>query len=143
MSNLSRFLKKNKIKKENAFYAPTVSLVDENGEPLKWEFKHISSKEAERLREEATIEVPIRGKGNMYRAKLDVSKYLASVVVASTVVPDLYNTELQQSYDVINPIDLLFALVDDPGEYTELCTWIQKFQGFNESIDDKVDEAKN
>ena len=34
MSNLSRFLKDNKIKKENIKYAATKSLVDEKGNPL-------------------------------------------------------------------------------------------------------------
>lgn len=143
MSDLSRFLKKNKIQKENGFFAPTTSITDENGKPLEWEFKHISSKDNERLRDDATLDIPIRGKANMYRTKVDISKYIANIIVASVVHPNLYNKELQDSYGVVTPHDLLYALVDDPGEYAELCSWIQKFQGFDEDIDDKVKEAKN
>ena len=45
MSNLSLFLKKNKVQKENTFYAATKSLCDEKGNPLKWELKAITTKE--------------------------------------------------------------------------------------------------
>ena len=61
----------------------------------------------------------------------------------SVAEPDLYDRELQDSYGVATPEDLLLAMVDDPGEYNDLAAFVQKFQGFNISFDDKVDEAKN
>lgn len=143
MSKFLRFMKPNKTTKANEFYAPTVSLCDENGKPLEWEFKHITSKQNEKMRENCTVDVPITGKPNMYRPKLNTSKYLTQMVVTSTVCPDLYDAELQDSYGVKTPEDLLFAMVDDAGEYQELCVWVQKFQGFTKTLSDKVDEAKN
>ena len=136
-------MKPNKTTKANEFYAPTTSLCDENGKPLEWEFKHITSKQNEQMRENCTVDVPITGKPNMYRPKLNTSKYLTQIVVTSTVCPDLYDAELQDSYGVKTPEDLLFALVDDAGEYQDLCVWVQKFQGFTKVLSDKVDEAKN
>lgn len=56
MSKFSRFMKANKIAKPNEKYAPTTTLQDENGEPLKWEFRQISSKENDELRESCTID---------------------------------------------------------------------------------------
>lgn len=143
MSKFLRFMKPNKTTKTNEFHAPTASLCDENGKPLEWEFKHITSKQNEQMRENCTVDVPITGKPNMYRPKLNTSKYLTQMVVASTVCPDLYDAELQDSYGVKTPEDLLFALVDDAGEYQDLCVWVQKFQGFTKTLSDKVDEAKN
>ena len=143
MSNLSRFLKQNKTVKKNEKYAPTASLLGEDGKPLEWEFKHITSKQNEELRENCTIDVQIKGKPNMFRQKLKTSQYLAEMIVASTVVPNLYNKELQESYEVKTPVELLYALVDDPGEFTELEAWVQKFNGFDQTIEDKVEEAKN
>lgn len=143
MSKFLRFMKPNKTTKANEFYAPTTSLCDENGKPLEWEFKHITSKQNEQMRENCTVDVPITGKPNMYRPKLNTSKYLTQMVVTSTVCPDLYDAELQDSYGVKTPEDLLFALVDDAGEYQDLCVWVQKFQGFTKVLSDKVDEAKN
>lgn len=143
MSNFSRFMKQNKKLRENKKYAPTKSLTDEKGNPLLWEFRPLTSKENEEIREDNTKEVPITGKPNIYRQKLDTSKYLADMIVACCVYPDLYNAELQDSYSVKTPRDLLFALVDDSGEYADLCVWIENYQGFTDSFNDKVEEVKN
>ena len=89
MSNFSKFMKANKIEKKNQMHAPTKSLCDENGKPLEWEFRHITSKENENLREECTLEIPITGKPNMYRQKVLSGKYMQKMIVASVVVPDL------------------------------------------------------
>lgn len=136
-------MRENKVEKENGFYTPTKSLCDENGKPLEWEFRHITSKDNEGLRDECTIEVPITGKPNMFRPKVLSSKYIKKMITASVVLPDLYDAELQDSYGVSTPEDLLLAMVDDPGEYNELAAFVQKFQGFDTSFDDKVEQAKN
>lgn len=143
MSRFAQFMKSNKTVKENGFYAPTRSLCDEDGKPLEWEFRHITSKENDGLRDDCTIEVPVTGKPNMFRPKVQSSKYMQKLVAASVVMPDLYDKELQDSYSVTTPEELVLAMVDDPGEYNELLSFVQKFQGFNVSFHDKVDEAKN
>lgn len=136
-------MKANKIVKPNKKYAPTASLQDENGKPLEWEFKQISSKENEALRDACTIEVQIKGKPNMFRPKVKTDEYIAKMIVAATVYPDLYDKELQDSYGVMTPEELLYALVDNAGEYQDLQSWMQNFQGFSKTLDVKVKEAKN
>ncbi len=143
MSEFSRFMKANKIKKANKKYAPTNTLQDENGKPLEWEFRPITSKENEELRDSCTIEVQVKGKPNLFRPKVNTADYIAQMIVASTVYPDLYDAKLQDSYGVKTPKDLLYAMVDNAGEYQEFASWMQKYQGFTQSLDDKVDEAKN
>ena len=159
MSNFTRFMKQNKKVRANEKYAPTKSLTDEKGDPLEFEFRHITSKENEDLRdsctvdvpftgtstvqESRTVDVPVKGKPNVFRPRFNASSYMTKLVAASIVVPDLYNKELQDSYGVMSPEDLLLALVDDPGEYNALEEWVQKFQGFDKTLDDKVEEVKN
>lgn len=143
MSKFSKFMKANKAEKKNEMYAATKSLCDENGKPLEWEFRHITSKENESLRDDCTIDIPITGKPNMFRPKVQSGKYIQKMITASVVMPDLYDAELQDSYGVSTPEDLLLAMVDDPGEYNELAAFVQGFQGFNVSFNDKIDEAKN
>ena len=84
----------------------------------------------------------LKGKPNLFRPRLQSNKYIRSMVAKSVVVPDLRDAELQDSYGVKTPEDLLQAMVDDPGEYTDLAAFVQKFQGFNTSFEDKVEEAK-
>ncbi len=143
MSKFALFMKGNKAAKENGFYAATKSLKDENGNPLQWEFRHITSKENDKIRESCMTDIPVAGRPNLYRPKFDTRKYINKLIVESVVVPDLLDAELQDSYGVKKPEDLLYELVDDPGEYTDLTAFIQKFHGFDETLQDKVDEAKN
>lgn len=143
MSNFSRFMKANKVVKQNEKYAPTATLTDENGKPLEWEFRPIPTKENEALRDSCTVEVQVTGKPNMFRPKLNSSQYIAKMIVASTVYPDLYNAELQDSYGVKTPEELLYAMVDNAGEYQDFSAWMQKYQGFTKPFEEKVEDAKN
>lgn len=143
MSKFKSFMKANKKVKENALHPVTKSLCDENGAPLNWEFRHITSKENEEIRESCTAEIPVPGKTGLYRPKMKSSLYIQKMIIASVVMPDLYDAELQDDYGVKTPEDLLLALVDDPGEYNDLAAYVQKFQGFDVPFDEKVEEAKN
>lgn len=143
MSKFSKFMRENKIEKSNTTYAATKSLVDENGKPLEWTIKPLSTSENERLRDECMRDVPVTGKPNMFRPKLDTSKYIAKMVCACVVEPDLYDAELQDSYGVNTPEELLREMVDNPSEYQELVTFVQNYNGFDTTLEDKVDEAKN
>lgn len=143
MSNLNLFLKKNKIQKENTTYPATKSLLDENGKPLLWTIKPLTTKENEDIRESCTYEVPVKGKPNMFRPKVNTNQYLAKMMVASVVEPNLNNAELQDSYGVKKPEDLLKEMIDDPGEYNDFAAFIQQFNGFTATLDEEVEEAKN
>ncbi len=143
MSKFSLFMKQNKIGKENGKYAPTTSLTDENGIPLEWEFRHITSKENENLRDSCTMEVQVTGKPNLFRPRLNSTQYITKVITNSVVYPDLYDKELQDSYGVMTPEELLYALVDDAGEYQDLMVWIQQFQRLTKGLEEKIEEAKN
>lgn len=144
MSNkLNMFLKQNKKVRENTEFAATKSLCDENGEPLKWIIKPLSTRDNENIRETCTIDIPITGKPGMYRQKIDTSKYLAKLICASVVEPNLYDKDLQDSYGVMTPEELIYEMIDNPGEYTEFADFIQNFNGFDETLQEKVDEAKN
>ena len=143
MSNFSRFMKQNKVEKKNTTFLATKSLVDENGNPLEWILKPLTTKENDAIRDECMIDVPVKGKPNVYRPKLNTSLYIAKMVCACIVEPNLYDKELQDSYGVMKPEDLLKEMIDDPGEYQALATFVQKFNGFDTTLDDKVAEAKN
>lgn len=143
MSKFSRFMKQNKIKKENTTFAPTKSLLDENGEPIKFIIKPLTTKENEDIREACTVDIPVTGKPNIFRPKLNTSKYLAKMLCSCIIEPNLFDKELQDSYGVMAPEDLIKEMIDDPGEYQDFVTFIQNFNGFNVSLEDKVDNAKN
>ena len=135
-------MKANKIQKKNVMHPVTKSLKDENGEPLLWEIKPLNTRENEVIRESCTVEIPVKGKPNLYRSKVDMSMYQAKLMCAAIVNPDLNNKDLQDSYGVMTAEDLLKEMVDDPAEYTDLMVFVQEISGFT-SLQEDVEEAKN
>jgi hypothetical protein len=142
MSNFNKFMKQNKTIKSNTTYAATKSLCDENGQPLLWTIKPLTTKENEAIRDACMIEVPMKGKPGLFRPKLNTALYLAKIMAASVVTPNLYDAELQDSYEVKTPEDLIKEMIDDPGEYNDFGEFIQQFNGFT-TLEKKVEEAKN
>ncbi len=139
--DMKAFFKENQTKRENVTYAATKSLRDENGEPLKWEFRQISAKEMELIQEEHTMDVPIPGKPGAYRPKANSSEINKAMVCASCVTPDLNNAALLDSYGVPTPEELLTEMVNSPGEYTDLVAFVSRLNGYD--IQEDVKKAKN
>lgn len=143
MGDLTRFLKKNKAAKANTFIPATKTLCDEKGEALMWEIRPMTTKEDTAIRDACTTEVQIVGKPGAFRPKFNGNKYLQTVAGRCVVFPNLNAVELQDSYGVKCAEDLIVEMLDDPGEYNTFMSRMQEFHGFAESMQEKVDEAKN
>lgn len=142
MSNFSAFMKSNKKQRKNELYAATKSLTDENGVPLLWELRAITTRENEAIRDECTTEVQVPGKPGMYRPRVDTSEYQAKLMAAAVVMPNLNDAELQDSYGVMSPEELLKEMLDNAGEYADLAIKVQQISGFT-SLAEDVETAKN
>ncbi len=142
MSQFERFLKKNKVRRENVLYAASKSLTDEDGKPLMWTIRPISTKENEQIRDECMVDVPVEGKPWSFRPKLELRKYTAKLLAACVVEPNLYDKELQDSYGVMSPEALIQEMLDNPAEYQEFADFVQRFNGFDSTLEEKIDEAK-
>lgn len=142
MSNFSRFMKQNQVVKENTTYTATKSLVDDEGKPLEWEIKPVTTRENDAIIDECTYEVPITGKPNMYRMKMNQTKYRAKLICASVVYPDLNNAELQDSYGVMDSAELIKEMISDVGEYNKFFDFINEYNNLV-PFQEEVDEAKN
>jgi hypothetical protein len=60
----------------------------------------------------------------------------------AVVYPDLKNAELQKSYGVMGEERLLKAMLS-AGEYVQLSGKIAEINGFDNDVNELVDEAKN
>ena len=113
-----------------------------DGKPVEWEIKSIDSDLDEALRKECTKKVPVAGKRGQFTQETDTDKYISKMCVACTVYPDLNNAELQDSYGVKDAIALLKKMLK-PGEYTEYKAKVMEVNGYDMSMEELVDEAKN
>lgn len=137
--DLDIFLNRNRIKKENVFYEAS-SFFEENGKKVKWQIRALSGSEEEKIREMCIKQVQKRNGG--YSEELDYSRYLGKLAAASTVYPDLYSEELQNSYGVMGEDALLKEMLT-AGEYIAYIKKVKEVNGFNISEREIVDEAKN
>lgn len=142
MSSLSAFLAENALTVEHIKFAASPRFLDKDKKPMEWEIKTISATEDEALRKSCAKRVPVPGKRNQYQKETDYDMYLGKLAVACTVFPDLNNAELQGSYHVMGGEALLKAMLT-PGEYADYIAKIQEVCGFETTLQDEVDEAKN
>lgn len=125
------FFKEHRAPRQNEFFAATRQFKDENGDPLKWELKPLSSKKLEEIKWANTP-------GGTFNEK----QYQRDLIIAAVVFPPLRNKELQDSYSVKNAEDLLFELLTG-NEFTDLSLKVMNMNGLVDDIDDLIEEAKN
>ena len=141
MSDFSIFMAGNVANNEIVKYVAT-KRIKHKGKPVEWELKPISSSLDESIRKECTKKVPIAGKRGQYNQETDTDKYIGKLCVACTVYPNLNDAELQDSYGVKSGDELLKKMLL-PGEYTEYKAKVMEVNGYDMSMEELVDEAKN
>lgn len=141
MSNLSAFLAQNKVKSDNVKFVVSKNFVD-NGKPIEWELRVLNADEDEAIRRESTRKVAVPGRKGAYTSEMDANTYLSKMTAACVVYPNLNDKELQDSYKVMGAEQLLKAMLN-AGEYVALSGKIAEINGFNESTEELVEEAKN
>lgn len=141
MSNLSAFLRPNVTQIENHKYIASSRFTGEDGKPLEWEIRCIDADEYARIRGACIRQVPVTGKKGQYTQQLDTYTFQARVCARCTVFPPLDNAELQNSWGVAKPEELLGKMLIG-GEFDDYVTEVFQVNGFK-TEDDLVADAKN
>ena len=139
--SLSAFMRPNVAEIQNARFAPSPRFVGEDGKPLEWEIRCISADEYARIRSSCIRQAPLIGKKGLYTQQLDTYTFQAKVAAACTVFPDLTNAELQDSWGVATPEQLVGVMLIG-GEFDDYITEVFEVNGFKDEPE-LVDEAKN
>ncbi len=139
--NLAAFLSQNVQKTENIKYVASKRIVAD-GKPVEWKIKAISPGKDDALKKACTKHIQIPGKKNSHTPELDMYLYLGKLAAACTVYPDLADAELQNSYGIMGE-DALLKEILNIGEYNDYLSKVQEVNGFETSMSDLVEEAKN
>lgn len=142
MSDFSAFFAENKIKHENIKYVASRDFVGKDGKPLEWEIRRLDSAEDEQLRKSCMKQIKVQGRSGATRTEMDTQDYICKMTVASIVYPDLNNKKLQESYHAMCAEQLIKKMLA-PGEYADLITKVTEHNGFDVTLSDLVEEAKN
>ena len=139
--SLSAFMRPNVAEIKNASFAPSPRFVGEDGKPVEWEIRCISADEYAKIRSDCFIQERVPGKKNQMTQRLDIYAFQTRVAARCTVFPDLTNAELQDSWGVTKPEDLVGAMLIG-GEFEDYIAEVLRVNGFK-SESELVDEAKN
>ncbi|MDP4152594.1 MAG: phage portal protein [Bacillota bacterium] len=142
MSELSAFLAQNAVKVDHIKYVASKRFLGSDGQPIPWEIACITSTEDEALRKACTKRVQVPGKRNQFTQETDFNLYLGRLAAKCTVFPNLDDAELQNSYSAMGA-DALLKTMLTPGEYADYLSKIQEVNGFDVTLEDAVEEAKN
>ena len=141
--NLSAFLAENAVKPMNVKYVASERMIDpETGKPAEWEIRCPTSAEDEAIRRASIRRVPVPGRKNQFTNETDMNTYLGKLAVAATVFPPLTSAELQDNRKVKGAENLLKEMLT-AGEYADYLAKVQEVCGFETSLQDEVNEAKN
>lgn len=140
MSDLSMFFAQNATVEVAEEFAVSPRFKDQEGKAVKWKLRSISEEENQELRKSTTKKV--KGKHGIYTPETDTNEYLAKMVTACVVYPDLKNAEVQKSYGVMGAEKLLRKMLL-PGEFSNLMEKVQAMNGYDQDMNELVEQVKN
>jgi len=140
MSDLSIFFAQNAVSDETMDVVVSTRFKDKDGNPVPWKIRSMTEAENEECRKAATKKVKV--KAGVHVPETNTDDYLAKLVVASVVYPNLKDAELQKSYNVLGAEALLRAMLR-PGEYAALVQKVQEINGFDRGMDELIEDVKN
>lgn len=140
MADLKAFFAQNRVQQENMKVVISKRFLNENGDPMEWELRAISTDESEAIKKDCTRRVKVGG--NRYTMEVDEDKLAGKMAAACVVFPDLNDATLQDSYKVMGADQLLKKMLS-MGEYAALAKKITEINDLNTSMDELVEEAKN
>lgn len=141
-NSLVAFMAQNAVKAEVIDVAISKRFLDVDGKPVKWKLGAITSDEDESLRKSCTYKTQVTGKKDQFTTDFDNNRYVGVLAAKCVVYPDLNDAGLQDSYSVKSGDSLLKTMLL-PGEYAKLVERVQEINGYDRSMDEVVEEAKN
>lgn len=131
--------------KQNAEQIPNKKVVissrfkGEDGNPIEWEIKALDAGTQQDIRTKA-MEMKATG-GKNANVKMNYNTALSNILTAvnAVIFPDLRDTELQDSYGVKKPEELIGKMLL-PDEFDKL---IDEINAISESPEEIEEEAKN
>ena len=146
MSDFTMFMTQGVDEEEIIEYVASKRFKDEKGNPTPWKLKAIDADLDEAIKKECTKRVPVTGangrRTGQYTQETDTDKYIGKLCVACTIYPNLNDSSLQDFYKVKSG-DALLKKMLKAGEYTELKAKVMEINGYDMSMEELVDEAKN
>jgi hypothetical protein len=114
---------------------------DKEGKVIPFIMKPCSTEKIDEI--EKTCMVPVKDKGKKVGERLDTARFYARMAIASTVYPDFKAKEMRESYKSPDAVEVAKRVLSIGGEFSHWVNESLRINGFDESFDELVEEAKN
>ena len=141
--DLKAFMVPDLGKKETIKYAASPDFKGEDGQPLEWEIRPLTSEELDALRKDCTKRVQVPGKKTAFLPEVDTTALNLSIAVEATVFPNLKDAGLQDFYGVKGADKLLNKLLYNPSIRDDYLMKVLEVCGYQNDFQELVDTAKN
>jgi hypothetical protein len=140
MSDLSAFYMQNSVVETTEDFVVSPRFKGKDGKAIPWKLRSITEAENQEIRKAATKRT--KAKYGQYTSETDPNEYVAKLVTATVVYPNLKDAALQETYGVKGAEALVRKMLL-PGEFTKLTDQVQSLNGFDQDINELVEEVKN
>lgn len=114
---------------------------DKKGKIIPFVFKPITTDRVDELEKLHTKPV-IKGNKKVGE-RVDQARFMAHISVESTVYPDFKAVELRKAYKLEDPIEIAKKVLNVAGEYSNWISKASQVNGFDDSVEDLEEIAKN
>lgn len=138
---LTGFLKENVEIVSEVTYVASNRFKGADGKPLEWHIRVMGNKELDKVRDKFKKRVQIPGTRD-FKETFDSVGFTETITAEAISYPDLYSQELQDSWHVNEPVELLKEMLT-PGEFMDLTNAVSEALGYEQGFKDKVEKVKN
>lgn len=121
---------------------PTEKTVKIGGKNKTMKFKPIDATLGDEIRKKCRKTITQKGQRII---ETDGDKYIANLIIETTVYPDLKSKELQSAWGVLGAEELLKAMKSKmmDGEYAEWSNIVSEINGYDKTMEDLIEDSKN
>jgi hypothetical protein len=114
---------------------------DKDGNIIPFIFKPISTERVDEI-EKMSMRNVVR-KNRVVGKEVDQARFMARIAVETTVYPNFKAEKLRKAYKTEDPVEVAKKVLHVAGEYAEWIAKASEVNGFDDSIDDLEEVAKN
>lgn len=116
---------------------------NKKGELIPFRFKPITTTRIDELEKLHTVPIYSGSRRRKTGEKVDQSRFIAHIAVESTIYPNFKSAELRKAYGEQDPIEIAKKMLHVGGEYSEWLQVANEINGFDDSLEDLEETAKN
>lgn len=121
---------------------PIEKILKIGGKNKTMKFKPIDATLGDEIRKKCRKTITQKGQRII---ETDGDKYIANLIIETTVYPDLKAKELQNAWGVLGAEELLKVMKSKmmDGEYAEWSNAVSEINGYDKTMEDLIEESKN